>query len=234
MTIGPFPEAAHGPAAAPAVLSARRQSAMLCLLSAMALLLLARDAATHQGLARYDRAAAMLLQGAGTPLHTQLLGWVTALHSTLGILAMGAVLAVWLLRRDEKAWLTLGCWVVPAGMLANLALKHLVRRPRPSFDLALPPLSNFSFPSGHTTGAALFYGFLVLYGSSRTAQAPPRWLAVLAGCAMTGLVGFSRVYLGFHFPSDVAASVAMAMAWTAGVLAVVDLPTRPCRPPPKA
>ncbi|MFE8643738.1 hypothetical protein ACFX58_01470 [Sphingomonas sp. NCPPB 2930] len=73
MTIGPLPKAAHGPVAVAAVLSARRQSAMLCLLSAMALLLLARDAATHQGLARYDRAATMLLQGAGTPLHTQLL-----------------------------------------------------------------------------------------------------------------------------------------------------------------
>ena len=225
MTMSQFPDAARRRSAAPAS-SLRARGAVLCLLSALALVFLARDAAIHQSLARYDRAVSLLLHDAGTPLHAQLLGGVTALHSTLGILGMGTVLAVYLLRRGEKAWLMLWCMVVPAGMLANLALKHLVRRPRPSFDGALPHLSNFSFPSGHTTGAALFYGFLVLYGLGRTAQAPRRVLLVLAACAMTGLVAFSRVYLGFHFPSDVAASVVLALAWTGGVLAIAGRPTR--------
>jgi undecaprenyl-diphosphatase len=227
MTMGQFPDPARPMPAASSASSLRARGAMLCLLSVLALLVLVRDAATHQGLARYDRAVSLLLHNAGTPLHAQLLGGVTALHSTLGILGMGALLAACLLRRGEKAWLALWCMVVPAGMLANLALKHLVRRPRPSFDGALPHLSNFSFPSGHTTGAALFYGFLVLYGLGRTAQAPRRWLLVLAACAMTALVAFSRVYLGFHFPSDVAASVVLALAWTGGVLAIAGLPTRP-------
>ena len=228
MKTNPFPDTAPKPATSRLPLRAR--AAVVCLLAALVLVLLAHDAVTLQGLARHDRAVSLMLHDAGTPFNTRWLGWVTALHSTLGILAMGAVLAVYLLRRREKAWLALWCMVVPAGMLANLALKHLVGRPRPSFDGALPHLSNFSFPSGHTTGAALFYGFLVLYGIGRTAQAPRRLPMVVAACAITGLVAFSRVYLGFHFPTDVAASVVLALGWTCGVLAVARLPAPGPRP----
>ena len=226
MTLSQFPDMVRRPPAAAPGIPLRARGGLLCLFCVLALVWLARDAAIHQGLARYDRAVSLLLHDAATPLHTRWLGWTAALHSTLGVLGMGAVLAVYLRRRGETAWLALWCMVVPAGMLANLALKHLVRRPRPSFDGALPHLANSSFPSGHASGAALFYGFLVLYGLGRAAQAPQRVLLVLGACALTGLVAFSRVYLGYHYPSDVAASVVLALGWTGGVLAIAGLPTR--------
>ncbi|MFD2365923.1 phosphatase PAP2 family protein [Pseudoduganella sp. GCM10020061] len=147
------------------------------------------------------------------PWLTKFMFFITHWHTPLGVLAMAAVLGVWLWRRRERYWLAALVLTVPVGMALNLLLKYLFQRERPQFDEPLLTLATYSFPSGHASAAALFYGFLVAYLVRSTAR--KRWWALGAALAglMVLLVAASRVYLGAHYLSDVLAAIAEGWMW---------------------
>ena len=96
-----------------------------------------------------------------------------------------------------------------------LKLSFHRQRPQPFFDTHLP--ASYSFPSGHAllsfclwgAGAALF-----------TADQKKRWvrIAILTiAVVLVVAIGFSRIYLGVHYPSDVLAGYLGALVWILGV-----------------
>lgn len=102
------------------------------------------------------------------------------------------------------------------GAAVVSGLKRLFHRPRP--DVLFDTLG-YSFPSGHSFFALVLYCMLA-YWLAR--DAPPHrryWIWGTAICA-TLLMGFSRIYVGEHFPSDVAAGFAVAIPWVWGCLAL--------------
>jgi membrane-associated phospholipid phosphatase len=85
---------------------------------------------------------------------------------------------------------------------------------------------NDSFPSGHAVGSmAVVATLVVLVWPTRH-----RWPVVVAGGVFAAAVGASRVYLGFHFPSDVLAGWSWAVAWTAAMWLFVLRRTPPPAP----
>jgi undecaprenyl-diphosphatase len=106
-----------------------------------------------------------------------------------------------------------------AGCLACLATGQAVRygvmtalaRPRPAVRDWATHASGFSFPSGHTTTAALTAGLLVLAVVLRAPRGRGPLLVVI-GCWAV-LVGLSRVYLGVHWFSDVLGGWLFALCW---------------------
>lgn len=134
------------------------------------------------------------------------------------------VAALVLLRRLREAMFA-GLALGGAGLL-NVAAKHAFARQRPVLWESIAPEATFSFPSAHAMGsAALVCVLLLLAWPTRW-----RWVAVVVGVPFVALVGFSRVYLGVHFPSDVLAGWAAASAWTAAVyLLVFRVHQRPWR-----
>ncbi|PWF55760.1 phosphatase PAP2 family protein [Massilia glaciei] len=140
---------------------------------------------------------------------------VTHLHSQAGVALMALLLAVYFHRRGARYWLLTLAAAVPGGMLLNVLLKYTFQRARPDFTDPLLTLSTYSFPSGHTVGATVFYGMLAAWLVCRTRSWPRRALAVAAACAMVALVGLSRMVLGVHYLSDVLAAVAEGAAWLA-------------------
>jgi undecaprenyl-diphosphatase len=111
--------------------------------------------------------------------------------------------------------------VIGALLLRTLSpvLKELVERPRPSPELVdvANQLSTASFPSGHVLGATLLYGFLAYAAEFSIAGRSAR-RAVQAGClAMMTLMGYARVEMGEHWPTDVIGG------WLIGLLLVIGL-----------
>ena len=104
---------------------------------------------------------------------------------------------------------------LPQGI--NLGLKELVDRPRPELSLIVSPPTDTSFPSGHSVHAFLFFGLLIFMVRSSISQVQLRLgIQALLGAMILG-VGASRVYLGVHWPSDVAGGYLL------GALGVVSL-----------
>lgn len=102
------------------------------------------------------------------------------------------------------------------GMALIVGLKHLFHRPRP--DEIFQHLG-YSFPSGHSFFAVIVYGILAYW---LTRQMPGRQRLLTWTLAVTGilLVGFSRVFVGEHYPTDVAAGFLIALPWVWGCLAI--------------
>lgn len=157
-----------------------------------------------------------------TPGFTRLMFFITHWNGIVGSAIMGALLALWLWRRQAHYWLIVCLIAVPGGMLLNVALKNLFRRARPSFDEPLVNLVTYSFPSGHTAAATVFYGLLACY-LLRGATSWRRRTAVAAAAAgMVALVALSRMYLGAHYLSDVLAATLESCAWLAVCITAVS------------
>lgn len=135
-------------------------------------------------------------------------GWLAPLG---GIIALAFLIRGW--RRG--AFLVV-VTMAGAGLLDTL-LKIAFARIRPTafFDYPLP--RSHSFPSGHAFFAASFFGGLAILASARLHNPILRALVWIAAFGLIVLIGFSRVYLGVHYPSDVLAGYAAATIWVAGV-----------------
>lgn len=156
-----------------------------------------------------------------SPMATQFLLFVTQWHSTVGILSMSAVLGIGLFRRRLTDWLVLLVLAVPGGMLLNAGVKHLVRRARPNLDHPLVSLTSYSFPSGHTAGATVFYGFVAVLLLAHAGDSRWRHAIVPGAVFMVLLVGLSRIYLGAHYATDVLGAMVEGGLWLALSLAVL-------------
>lgn len=150
-----------------------------------------------------------------TPAFTEAMLYLTHAHNTAGMLIMTSVAGIYFYLRKAPYWLLALVVSVPGGMLLNVILKHIFQRARPSLDNPLLTLTTYSFPSGHTVAATLFYGLIASYLVCLAPRWKTRFLIVLGACVMVGLVGLSRMYLGVHYLSDVLAAIAEGCGWLA-------------------
>src|SRR5881396_4104476 len=104
---------------------------------------------------------------------------------------------------------------VPGGMLLNEWLKLIVHRHRPFVDGPFVDWSGYSFASGHTIGATLLYGQLLLFILPGMKVRHWRRLTVFSAVLLVALVGFSRIALGAHFLTDVLAAIVFGVLWLA-------------------
>jgi undecaprenyl-diphosphatase len=116
------------------------------------------------------------------------------------------------------------------GSLLTTILKAVFGRARPELFDSGYTASFYSFPSGHATVAVGFYGALTLILAYRF-RGPTRWAVATCGVSLVLLIGFSRLYLGVHYPTDVLAGFLAAPLWVVcvGVVYVVWLSVRGLR-----
>ena len=111
-------------------------------------------------------------------------------------------------------------WLIATGGAGALVtvLKLHFRRVRPDLPWAFVHEPSFSFPSGHSVFAVVVYGMVIYMGMRHL---PRSWqrvaLLVVAGALICG-IGYSRIYLGAHYPSDVAAGYFVGAVWLATVI----------------
>ena len=144
-----------------------------------------------------------------TPALDELAILLTVVGNTWPMVGVGLlVLAGLLLRRQWRDAWVFG-WSVGGSMLLTQLIKALVRRPRPALWHSIRPEHTFSFPSGHamdTAALATALGFLLW-------QHGHRRLACTLAPLFSLAVGWARMYLGVHNPSDVLAGWSAAVGW---------------------
>lgn len=172
------------------------------------------------GITAVDQPAARWVAGHRDGWLTAAMRVITHAGDPLTVAALATVVCVgmawW-----RRSWLPLVLGVLGAGGIALvvMAVKLMVGRPRPPLPFAAIAENGYSFPSGHATGimvAVALVGWMVTRWVIRSWTG--RVLVWTAAALVIGVVGFSRVYLGVHYLSDVAAGWLLGAVW-AGTLA---------------
>lgn len=149
-----------------------------------------------------DTGIEQALFAARTPLGVRAFELITELGSGAFIVA-ALLIACFLLWKKGLFGYAIGIVVSLAGALAmSEIMKRLLERARPPQEWRAIIETGYSFPSNHATASAALYGFLAYLAWK---LAPGKWRAILITlCALVILlVGFSRMYLGVHYLSDV-------------------------------
>ena len=139
--------------------------------------------------------------------------WITALGNA-GIFWIVISVVLLCIKRYRRYGVMMLCALAVTTLLGEITIKNIVERMRPfhahaPFDLLISPPKGYSFPSGHS--AASFSAATVLCFLDKKAG--------IAGLALAALIGFSRIYLYVHYPSDVLAGIFLGTA--VGLLTVV-------------
>jgi undecaprenyl-diphosphatase len=171
----------------------------------------------------FDGSVRNAIHGWASPRLTQIVRGVTQLGSMPILLPLGVVL-VWVFYRAGRPRAALLFAITTVGSQAfDQVLKFGFRRPRPEVFFGLAQPSTYSFPSGHSVSSCCFYGVLA---AILTAMTMPRARKILIWAIATLLVlaiGFSRVYLGVHYPTDVLGGYAIAIVWVSIVRAGYEI-----------
>jgi membrane-associated phospholipid phosphatase len=143
---------------------------------------------------------------------TDLGGWLplAALATAVGLAA----------RHFTGSWtplLVLGV-ALGGGMVLADVVKSLVARPRPAMAAVVVRGEGFAFPSGHATYAIAVYGALAYLTAGWVRTWSAKVAAWTLALTVVLLVGFSRVYLGSHWATDVLGGYALGAVWLAAVL----------------
>jgi membrane-associated phospholipid phosphatase len=144
--------------------------------------------------------------------------FLTIVGNTGPMVGLGVLVFLGLLARRQWRAAWEWCASVGGSMLLTQVIKPLVARPRPTLWVSIRPEHTLSFPSGHAMDtAAIATALIFLYWGNRQRN----WVWTLAPLFSLA-VGWARMYLGVHNPSDVLAGWAAAVAWVAAVQLVAQ------------
>lgn len=115
----------------------------------------------------------------------------------------------------------LGLIFVPVNLigsvLVNELLKVIFAKPRPQIE-HLTHADFFSYPSGHSMSALVFYGFLAVLSHEFFKKNITRFMVWLVASIVVLLIGLSRIYMGVHFPLDVLGGYLAGISWLSLIL----------------
>jgi len=162
---------------------------------------------------QFDESALQLINSFASPRLTSFMHAVTYLGSTFFLTGVGTcvVFAFVHVRWRRAAFILL---VTMAGAaLLNFTLKLLFGRERPEPFFGTPLPESYSFPSGHALLSFCFYGMIAATITARIEGTGRRACVWAMTVLLVALIGLSRIYLGVHYPSDVAAGYVAAFIW---------------------
>lgn len=140
---------------------------------------------------------------------------VTALGSLTVLTIVTSACAGYLLMRRHYRILLVLVVVAGGGVVLTFGMKAFFDRPRPEFASNLGYVVTASFPSGHSMLSAAVYMTLAVLLARASSELRFKVYFIGLGLTVMVLVGFSRVYLGLHYPTDVLAGWGGGLMWAA-------------------
>jgi undecaprenyl-diphosphatase len=135
--------------------------------------------------------------------------------AVLSALSVTVLLIFW-----RAGWVRAGflfAIALAGGVLLDQVLKLSFQRVRPAPYFNYPAPESFSFPSGHALVSFCFFGMMASLVNARLRSGLLRMLIWISAAVLIALIGFSRIYLGVHYPTDVIGGYIAAFIWVAMV-----------------
>lgn len=140
---------------------------------------------------------------------------LTQFGGPFGVICLGSFLTFWLFYRGSHYQAGLVIFTIIGSVILNLLLKLVFVRDRPTLWKSLVTEKSFSFPSGHAMASmtlALMITWVFWYS-------PVKNLVMFLATGYVLIIGFGRLYLGVHYPSDVLMGWIVSLAWVAIIIA---------------
>lgn len=137
--------------------------------------------------------------------------WVTFFGEVEVIIVFGLISLI-ILWYSKKKWTAAILWfIIVGGECITYFAKIFFNRPRP--DNAVYMIESNSFPSGHAMISMVFYGFVAYLLFRNTKNRLYKYLIFIGSIILILLIGFSRLYLGVHYLSDVVVGYILGLFW---------------------
>lgn len=192
-------------------LSGRLITALVSCLALAAVFGYVASSIGNGSIVQFDTPIINFVQGAEAHWLTNVMKLFTFIGSTKAVLAISLITLGLLLYFRQKAQTILFLIVIIGTAALNLVLKLFFQRARPDLN-RLIEISGYSFPSGHTMMATSLY-IILAFILWRNAKNSGRVLYIIAAIFMIGMIGVSRIYLGVHYPSDIAGGISASTFW---------------------
>jgi undecaprenyl-diphosphatase len=160
----------------------------------------------------FDRAVLLWIHDTFSDWLNEPMRLVTALGNVYIVVPLLAVAVFVFYRRGWRLSAVLLVVSTGGSIVLTTVLKGVFQRTRPELIESGYQASFYSFPSGHATVAVGFYGMLTVILAYRWRGAA-RWAVAVCGLLVVLLIGFSRLYLGVHYPTDIIAGYLSALLW---------------------
>ena len=157
----------------------------------------------------FDAVLLRWIHAFSTPFLDNLFLFFTSLGNTIFVATVAVIAIGYLLYKKQHAHMFLLLFGVGGAALSNVVLKLMFQRDRPALWDQLITETSYSFPSGHAMVSGAFIICLIVM-TWRTRWRLP---VLIAGGVVMGMIGLSRVYLGVHYPTDVAAGWLASSIW---------------------
>lgn len=169
------------------------------------------------GALAFDDSIRALVHQHACPALTACMRAVSIIGAPGVLLTLGILVVVVYVRQGRPRTALLFVITMAGAVILDTLLKLLFHRTRPVAFFGLKEPSSYSFPSGHALVSCAYFGVLAAFASARTASRWRRRIYWTVAALLTGIIGFSRIYLGVHYPSDVLAGYATAIVWVFSV-----------------
>lgn len=171
------------------------------------------------GALRIDRVIHDSVSTVHTQLYTKTLLFITHFGASSLVIFLSGILVIIFWKYKQLHLAVILIVSVGGGEILVTIIKHLVTRSRPPVADMLTAASGYAFPSGHSFVAVSFYGLLIYFLYSYLKNKLVRYLILCAGLALILFIGFSRIYLGVHWFTDVLGSYLLGLCWLIGSIA---------------
>lgn len=157
----------------------------------------------------FDDAVLLWINSNAGQLTDDLFVILTELGGTIVLTVASLLLAGLLLWRKKYLKTAFVVATIGGSALLNFILKGVFERTRPDLWERIVEVSNYSYPSGHAISSSVFtLTIIVLLWNTKW-----RPLSIIVGAIYVVVIGFSRLYLGVHFPTDVLGGWLLGAAW---------------------
>lgn len=151
----------------------------------------------------------IVVKGMRNPILTNVLKIITNLGSAVALITITILSLIILKNKKIGLCITIN---LALSTILNLLLKNIIQRPRPE-GYRLIEETGFSFPSGHSMVNTAFYGLLIYLIIKNVKNQKLKYSLSLLISILILSIGFSRIYLGVHYTSDVLAGFLISIAY---------------------